>query len=42
MFGNVLLWIPIPFVLTTIFFAIYKGENIYYESDNYDGNGTAH
>tara|TARA_B100001109_G_scaffold252530_1_gene248693 strand:+ start:774 stop:992 length:219 start_codon:yes stop_codon:yes gene_type:complete len=40
--SDALIWISIPFVLTTIFFALYKGENIYYESDAYDGNGTAH
>tara|TARA_B100000900_G_scaffold405986_1_gene416343 strand:- start:1008 stop:1148 length:141 start_codon:yes stop_codon:yes gene_type:complete len=42
MLGEALLWISIPFVLTTIFFAIYKGETVYYESDAYDGDGTAH
>jgi hypothetical protein len=41
-FSTILLWISIPFVLTTVFFALYKGENFYYESDDYDGNGTAH
>ena len=40
--GNVLLWVSIPFVLFTITFGLYKGENFYYESDDYDGNGTAH
>ena len=38
----VLLFVSIPFVLLTITFGIYRGENFYYESDNYDGNGTAH
>lgn len=42
LFGNILLWISIPFVLLTVFFAFYRGENFYYESDDYDGNGTAH
>jgi len=42
MLGEVLTWISIPFVLVTIFFAFYKGENVYYESDAYDGDGTAH
>ena len=42
MFGNVLLFISIPFVLSTIYFGIRKGENNYYDSDKYDGNGTAH
>jgi len=41
-FANVLLWAAIPFVLSTIYFGIRKGENNYYESDDYDGNGTAH
>ena len=42
MFGNAfaILWI-IPFVLSTIYFGIRKGENNYYETDKYDGNGTA-
>ena len=42
MFGEFLKWIAIPFVLSTIYFGIRKGENVYYESDKYDGNGTAH
>ena len=42
MLGNVLLWISIPFVVATIFFGIYRGENFYYESSDYDGNGTSH
>mgnify|MGYP001160839500 FL=1 len=41
-FGHILLWGSIPFVFSTIFFAIYRGENFYYESNDYDGNGTAH
>ena len=41
-FGNVLLWTAVPFVLSTIYFGIRKGENNYYDSDDYDGNGTAH
>jgi len=40
--AHVLLWVSVPFVLTTIFFGLYRGENFYYESDDYDGNGTAH
>jgi hypothetical protein len=40
--ANVLTWISIPFVLATLYFGVRKGENNYYESDNYDGNGTAH
>jgi hypothetical protein len=42
MFADVLLVLSIPFVLSTIYFGIRKGENNYYESDKYDGNGTAH
>tara|TARA_R100001509_G_scaffold144440_1_gene100703 strand:+ start:181 stop:357 length:177 start_codon:yes stop_codon:yes gene_type:complete len=40
--SNALTWISIPFVLSTIYFGIRKGENNYYETDKYDGNGTAH
>jgi hypothetical protein len=32
-FANVLLWISIPFVLSTLYFGIRKGENNYYETD---------
>jgi hypothetical protein len=32
----------VPFVITTVIFGLYKGENDYYDSDDYDGNGTAH
>jgi len=42
MLGNVLLWVAIPFVLSTIFFGLFKGETQYYNSDKYKGNGTAH
>ena len=28
------------FVLSTIYFGVRKGENNYYETDKYDGNGT--
>ena len=41
-FSNVLAWISIPFVLSTVYFGLRKGENVYYDSDKYDGNGTAH
>ena len=41
-FANVLAWISIPFVLSTVYFGLRKGENNYYDSDKYDGNGTAH
>ena len=40
--SDALVYISIPFVLTTLFFGLYKGENIYYDSDDYNGNGTAH
>jgi len=40
--ADALVWISIPFVLLTIIFGFYRGENFYYESDDYDGNGTAH
>ena len=40
MFGNVIRILVIPFVLSTIYFGIRKGENVYYDSDKYDGNGT--
>jgi len=42
MLGNALAIICIPFVLSTIYFGLRKGENNYYDSDDYDGNGTAH
>ena len=42
MLGNALGILAIPFVLSTIYFGIRKGENNYYDSDDYDGNGTAH
>ena len=42
MLGEALKWIAIPFVLATIHFGLRKGENDYYDSDDYDGNGTAH
>ena len=41
-FADVLFWAAIPFVLSTIYFGVRKGENNYYDSDDYDGNGTAH
>ena len=40
--GDFLFWAAIPFVLSTVYFGLRKGENVYYESDNYNGNGTAH
>ena len=41
-FADVLLWAAIPFVCATLTFGRLKGENDYYDSDDYDGNGTAH
>tara|TARA_B100000035_G_scaffold71298_1_gene58639 strand:+ start:2544 stop:2675 length:132 start_codon:yes stop_codon:yes gene_type:complete len=41
-FGNVLAILAIPFVCATLALGRYKGEISYYESENYDGNGTAH
>jgi hypothetical protein len=38
--GRILVVIAVPFVLTTLFFASRKGS--YYDTDKYDGNGTAH
>ena len=40
--AHALTWISIPFVLSTIYFGIRKGENNYYETEKYNGNGTAH
>jgi hypothetical protein len=40
--ADVLLWVAPIFVLATIYFGVRKGENNYYESDKYDGNGCAH
>lgn len=36
---NALLFLSIPFVLATLYFGTRGG---YYDSDDYDGNGTAH
>jgi len=41
-FAQFLLWAAAPFVCATIFFGRFRGENVYYDSDDYDGNGTAH
>ena len=40
MFGTFLLYVSIPFVLTTIYFGTRRGG--YYDTDLYDGDGTAH
>lgn len=37
--GKILLFVAIPFVLTTIYFGTRGG---YYDTDEYKGNGTAH
>ena len=37
--ADVLIWLPIPFVLVTIYFGTRGG---YYDTDKYDGDGTAH
>ena len=41
-FGKILFISVFLFPLTQLWFAFYKGENNYYDSDDYDGNGTAH
>jgi len=38
--GDFLIWICVPFVLTTIYYGARKGG--YYDTDLYDGDGTAH
>jgi len=40
LFGLALLILAVPFVLTTIYFGAKKGG--YYDTDQYNGNGTAH
>ena len=37
--SDVLLWGTIPFVLVTLYFGTRGG---YYDTDKYDGDGTAH
>ncbi len=39
MLGNLLLYVSIPFVLVTLYFGTKGG---YYDTDLYDGDGTAH
>ena len=41
-FGKILFISIFLFPLTQLWFAFYKGDNNYYDSDDYDGNGTAH
>jgi len=38
--GQALLIVSVPFVLTTLYFGARKGG--YYDTDLYDGDGTAH
>jgi len=38
--GRALAIVAVPFVLTTIYFGARKGG--YYDTDLYDGDGTAH
>jgi|TARA_R100000005_G_C4993557_1_gene200577 hypothetical protein len=40
--ADVYIWGAIPFVIVTLCFGFIKGENDYYETDKYDGDGTAH
>jgi hypothetical protein len=40
LFGKFLMVLSIPFVVITIYFASSKGG--YYDTDLYDGDGTAH
>ena len=40
--GEFLLWAAAPFVCATLAFGRFKGENDYHDSEDYDGNGTAH
>ena len=39
MLGSILLYISIPFVLITLYYGTKGG---YYDTDKYDGDGTAH
>jgi hypothetical protein len=39
MLGNFLLYVSIPFVIVTLYFGTKGG---YYDTDLYDGDGTAH
>ena len=40
--ASVYIWGAIPFVVATICFGFIKGDNDYYDTDKYDGDGTAH
>jgi|TARA_Y100000389_G_scaffold200687_1_gene241677 hypothetical protein len=37
--ADVLIWMSVPFVLVTLYFGTRGG---YYDTDKYDGDGTAH
>jgi len=37
--STVLVYVSIPFVLVTLYFGTRNG---FYDTDNYDGDGTAH
>jgi len=39
MLSDLLVWISIPFVVTTLYFGTKGG---YYNTDNYKGDGCAH
>lgn len=39
MLGSILMYASIPFILTTLYFGTKGG---YYDTDLYDGDGTAH
>tara|TARA_B100000214_G_scaffold186163_1_gene134200 strand:- start:1555 stop:1785 length:231 start_codon:yes stop_codon:yes gene_type:complete len=40
--SDALVWVSVPFVATTVIFGFLKGDNDYYDSDAYEGHGTAH
>ena len=37
--ADILIWVSVPFVVTTLYFGTKGG---YYNSDNYNGDGCAH
>ena len=37
-----LAFLAIPFVCATLAFGRFKGDTVYYDSEDYKGNGTAH
>ncbi len=40
MFGQALLFMTIPFMLSTIYFGLRDGG--YYDTEDYEGDGTSH